>query len=95
MYNELITHTPEDIKNNFEEIRSLCKKEPISIVVDGKEDMVIVSYDNYISMMTDFEKEAYHMLFDELLQAEDDIKHGRVYTSEQVLDEITEYIKNK
>lgn len=95
MYNELITRTPKDIKNNFKEIRNLCKKEPVSIVADGKEDMVIMSYDNYISMMTDFEKEAYHMLCDKLAQAEDDFKNGRVYSSEQVFDEVINNIKNK
>ena len=51
MNKELITRTPEDIKNNFKEIRELCNQEPISIVVDGKEDTVLMSYESYIKLV--------------------------------------------
>lgn len=51
MNKELITRTPKDIKNNFKEIRELCKQEPISIVVDGKEDTVLMSYESYMKLI--------------------------------------------
>ena len=86
----------KDLRNNYSEISKLVKERPVAITVNGKEDIVCLSHEYYTQVMEEnYSLKAEHMLFDELAQAEDDIKLGRVSPAKEAIADILSYIENK
>ena len=85
----------KDIRTNYAQISALTRENPVAITVNGKEDTVLLSHEdfteqqNYIS-----ELEAKLAVYAHLAQAMDDIKLGRVQDADEAFDEILGELEN-
>ena len=85
----------KDIRTNYAQISALTRENPVAITVNGKEDTVLLSHEdfteqqNYIS-----ELEAKLAVYAHLAQAMDDIKLGRVQDADDAFDEILGALEN-
>ena len=85
----------KDIRTNYAQISALTRENPVAITVNGKEDTVLLSHEdfteqqNYIS-----ELEAKLAVYAHLAQAMDDIKLGRVQNADEAFDEILGELEN-
>ena len=88
--NDSISIRPsKDLRNNYAQISALTRKSPVAITVNGKEDTVIISHEDYQDQQRYIsELEAKIAVYAHLAQAMDDIKLGRVQDSDAVFDEI-------
>ena len=94
--NQAISIRPsKDIRTNYAQISALTRVNPVAITVNGKEDTVLLSHEdfteqqNYIS-----ELEAKLAVYAHLAQAMDDIKLGRVQDAGEAFDEILGELEN-
>ena len=94
--NHAISFRPsKDIRTNYAQISALTRENPVAITVNGKEDTVLLSHEdfteqqNYIS-----ELEAKLAVYAHLAQAMDDIKLGRVQDADEAFDEILGELEN-
>ena len=89
MNNVISIRPSKDIRNNYAQISSLTRQNPVAITVNGKEDTVLLSHEdfhdqqNYIA-----ELEAKLAVYAHLAQAMDDVKLGRVQKADDALDDI-------
>ena len=89
MNNAISIRPSKDIRNNYAQISSLTRQNPVAITVNGKEDTVLLSHEdfhdqqNYIA-----ELEAKLAVYAHLAQAMDDVKLGRVQKADDALDDI-------
>ena len=89
MCNTLSIRPSKDIRNNYAQISALTRESPVAITVNGKEDTVIISHEDYLDLQKHIsELEAKIAVYAHLAQAMDDIKLGRVQDSDAVFDEI-------
>ena len=85
----------KDIRTNYAQISALTRENPVAITVNGKEDTVLLSHEdfteqqNYIS-----ELEAKLAVYAHLAQAMDDIKLGRVQNADDTFDDILGELEN-
>ena len=85
----------KDIRTNYAQISALTRENPVAITVNGKEDTVLLSHEdfteqqNYIS-----ELEAKLAVYAHLAQAMDDIKLGRVQDADEAFVEILGELEN-
>ena len=85
----------KDIRTNYAQISALTRENPVAITVNGKEDTVLLSHEdfteqqNYIS-----ELETKLAVYAHLAQAMDDIKLGRVQDSDDAFDDILGELEN-
>ena len=85
----------KDIRTNYAQISALTRENPVAITVNGKEDTVLLSHEdftaqqNYIS-----ELEAKLAVYAHLAHAMDDIKLGRVQDADEAFDEILGELEN-
>jgi len=85
----------KDIRTNYAQISALTRENPVAITVNGKEDTVLLSHEdfteqqNYIS-----ELEAKLAVYAHLAQAMDDIKLGRVQDADDAFNEILGELEN-
>lgn len=83
-----------DIRTNYAEISKLCKSNPVAITVNGREDTVIMSHTEYnLKQEQLLTLQEQLKLYTKLAQAEDDVKLGRVYSSEDFFENIIANIK--
>ena len=89
MNNTISIRPSKDIRTNYAQISALTRNNPVAITVNGKEDTVLLSHEdfqdqqNYIA-----ELEAKLAVYAHLAQAVDDIKLGRVQDADDVFDGI-------
>ena len=89
MNNTISIRPSKDIRNNYAQISSLTRQNPVAITVNGKEDTVLLSHEdfhdqqNYIA-----ELEAKLAVYAHLAQAMDDVKLGRVQKADDAFDDI-------
>ena len=89
MNNAISIRPSKDIRNNYAQISSLTRQNPVAITVNGKEDTVLLSHEdfhdqqNYIA-----ELEAKLAFYAHLAQAMDDVKLGRVQKADDTFDDI-------
>ena len=82
IYNMAKEITVKDVENVINSYTSI--EEPIIVKRDNKEDLIIIS-------MEEFRKMAFlHELDNKLLVGEEDIKNGRVYSAREVFEELGE-----
>ena len=85
----------KDIRTNYAQISALTRENPVAITVNGKEDTVLLSHEdfteqqNYIS-----ELEAKLAVYAHLAQAMDDIKLGRIQDADDAFDDILGELEN-
>lgn len=74
----------KDLRTNYAEISKLCKTQPVAVTVNGKQDIVILSHEDYVNNQIELARMRAELdIFNALAQAEDDIKLGRVSTLEE------------
>ena len=79
----------KDLRNNYSQISSLSRQNPVAITVNGKEDIVILSHEDFIEQKRYIaDLEARLQMYMHLAQAADDIKLGRVQDSEAAFSDI-------
>ena len=89
MNNNISIRPSKDIRTNYAQISTLTRKNPVAITVNGKEDTVLVSHEDYIGMQNYIsELEAKLAVYAHLAQAADDIKLGRVQNADEAFDDI-------
>lgn len=68
-----------DIRTNYAQISELTRKNPVAITVNGKEDTVLMSHEDFIEQQIYVsDLEAKLAVYAHLAQAADDVKLGRV-----------------
>jgi prevent-host-death family protein len=83
-----------DVRTNYADISKLCKERPVAVTVNGREDTVIMSHEQYIEQQEQIEElQARLKLYSHLAQAQDDLKLGRVAPSEKVFADLKADIK--
>lgn len=95
MNNAISIRPSKDIRNNYAQISTLTRSNPVAITVNGKEDTVLLSHEdfqdqqNYIA-----ELEAKLAVYAHLAQAMDDVKLGRVQDADEAYDDIIAELEN-
>ena len=95
MNNAISIRPSKDIRNNYAQISTLTRSNPVAITVNGKEDTVLLSHEdfqeqrNYIA-----ELEAKIAVYAHLAQAMDDVKLGRVQDADEAFDDIIAELEN-
>ena len=89
MNNVISIRPSKDIRNNYAQISSLTRQNPVAITVNGKEDTVLLSHEDFHDQLNYIaELEAKLAVYTHLAQAMDDVKLGRVQKADDALDDI-------
>lgn len=79
----------KELRNNYAQISTLSRSNPVAITVNGKEDTVVLSHDSYVEQQNYIsELESRLAVYAHLAQAMDDVKLGRVQDADDVFDEL-------
>jgi len=79
----------KDIRTNYAQISALTRENPVAITVNGKEDTVLLSHEDFQEQLHYInELEAKVAVYSHLAQAMDDIKLGRVEAADTVFADI-------
>lgn len=85
----------KDIRTNYAQISALTRQNPVAITVNGKEDTVLLSHEDFQDQIHYInELEAKLAVYSHLAQAIDDIKLGRVQTADSVFEDLLEELEN-
>ena len=85
----------KDIRTNYAQISALTRKNPVAITVNGKEDTVLLSHEDFQDQIHYIsELESRLAVYSHLAQAMDDIKLGRVQTADAVFEDLLEELEN-
>ena len=89
MYPTISIRPSKELRNNYNQISSLAKSNPVAITVNGKEDTVVVSHEDFVDQQQYIsELEARLAVYDHLAKAMDDVKLGRTQAMEAAFDDI-------
>ena len=79
----------KDIRTNYAQISALTRQNPVAITVNGKEDTVLLSHEDFQDQIHYInELEAKLAVYSHLAQAMDDIKLGRVQSADNAFADI-------
>ena len=85
----------KDIRTNYAQISALTRQNPVAITVNGKEDTVLLSHDDFQNQLHYInELEAKVSMYAHLAQAMDDIKLGRVQSADAAFADILGELEN-
>ena len=85
----------KDIRTNYAGISALTRENPVAITVNGKEDTILLSHEDYCEQMAYIsELEAKLAVYAQLAQAMDDIKLGRTQNADSAFDDILGELEN-
>ena len=85
----------KDIRTNYAQISALTRQNPVAITVNGKEDTVLYSHEDYLNQLRYInELEAKIAMYAHLSQAMDDIKLGRVESADSAFADILNDLEN-
>jgi PHD/YefM family antitoxin component YafN of YafNO toxin-antitoxin module len=89
MIGEISIRPSKDLRNNYGTISQLSRSNPVAITVNGKEDTVVLSHEDYMKQLrTIDELKSKLSVYEHLSQAADDVKLGRVQDADDVFDNI-------
>lgn len=92
---DISIRTSEDLCKNYSQISALTKQNPVAITVSGKEDTVLISYEDFQDQIHYIsEMEAKVNAYSHLAKATEDIKSGRVQSAELAFAEIFDGLVN-
>ena len=95
MNNAISIRPSKDIRNNYAQISSLTRQNPVAITVNGKEDTVLLSHEDFHDQLNYIaELEAKLAVYSHLAQAMDDVKLGRVQKADDAFDDIIAELEN-
>ncbi len=88
--NQSISIRPsKDIRTNYAQISALTRENPVAITVNGKEDTVLLSHEDFQNRQRYIsELEARLSVYSHLAQSIDDIKLGRTHDANDVFSGI-------
>lgn len=79
----------KDLRNNYAQVSALTRVNPVAITVNGREDTVLLSHEDYIEQQQYItELEARIKFYNHLARGEEDFRLGRVVSEEEAFDEI-------
>lgn len=85
----------KDIRTNYAQISALTRQNPVAITVNGKEDTVLLSHEDFQNQIRYIsELEAKLDVYSHLALAMDDIKLGRVQSADDVFADILGELEN-
>lgn len=85
----------KDIRTNYAQISALTRKNPVAITVNGKEDTVLLSHEDFLDQINYIrELESRLAVYSHLAQAMDDIKLGRVQTTDSAFGDLLEELEH-
>ena len=85
----------KDIRTNYAQISALTRQNPVAITVNGKEDTVLLSHEDFQDQIHYIsELESRLAVYSHLAQAMDDIKLGRVQNADSVFDDLLGELEN-
>lgn len=83
----------KDLRTNYAKISELAKKNPVAITVNGREDTVVLSHEDFVEQQRLIaDMQARLELYAHLARSQDDIKLGRVQPVDEAFDELIEEI---
>lgn len=95
MNNAISIRPSKDIRTNYAQISSLTRQNPVAITVNGKEDTVLLSHEDYQNQQNYIsELEAKLAVYTHLAQAMDDVKLGRIQDANEAYDDIIAELEN-
>lgn len=95
MNNSISIRPSKDIRTNYAQISALTRNNPVAITVNGKEDTVLLSHEDYQQQLNYIsELEARLALYNHLAQSMDDIKLGKVQEADYTFDDIIGELNN-
>lgn len=79
----------KDIRTNYAGISALTRENPVAITVNGKEDTVLLSHEQFCDQLAYIsELEAKIAVYAHLAQAMDDVKLGRTQDADRAFADI-------
>ena len=85
----------KDLRSNYAQISELARQNPVAITVNGREDTVVLSHEDFIEQQTTIaELQAKLAVYYHLAQSQDDIKLGRVQSMDAAIEDIRSELKN-
>ncbi|MBS6447544.1 MAG: type II toxin-antitoxin system Phd/YefM family antitoxin [Clostridiales bacterium] len=85
----------KDIRTNYAGISALTRENPVAITVNGKEDTVLVSHEDFQAQQRYItELEAKLAVYAHLAEAMDDIKLGRTQDADAAFADILGELEN-
>lgn len=79
----------KDLRTHYSQISALSRQNPVAITVNGKEDTVVQSHEDFVNQQNYIsELEARLAVYAHLAQAADDVKMGRVQDADEAFDDI-------
>ena len=85
----------KDIRTNYAQISALTRENPVAITVNGKEDTVLLSHEDFQGQLLYInELEAKLAVYAHLAQAMDEIKLGRVESADSAFANIINELEN-
>lgn len=85
----------KDIRTNYAQISALTRQNPVAITVNGKEDTVLLSHEDFQKQIHYInELEAKLAVYSHLALAMDDIKLGRVQPADDAFADIFGDLEN-
>ncbi len=95
MNNSISIRPSKDIRTNYAQISSLTRSNPVAITVNGKEDTVLLSHEDFQELQNYIaELEAKLAVYTHLAQAMDDVKLGRVQDADDTYNDIIAELEN-
>lgn len=95
MSGEISIRPSKDLRTNYAQVAALAHQHPVAITVNGREDTVLVSHDDFIEQQrTIAEMQERLALYAHLAQAQDDVKLGRVQPMSAAFEDIYKDIDN-
>lgn len=85
----------KDIRTNYAKISALTRESPVAITVNGKEDTVLLSHEQYQHQLAHIaELEEKLAVYAHLAQAMDDIRLGRLQNADAAFEDILGELEN-
>ena len=89
MNNAISIRPSKDIRTNYAQISTLTRSNPVAITVNGKEDTVLLSHEDFQDQMNYIaELEAKLAVYAHLAHSADDVRLGRVQDADDAYDDI-------
>ena len=83
----------KDLRTNYGQLSALTRQNPVAITVNGREDTVLMSHEDYLAQQAALEEMKERLeLYAHLAQSEDDVRLGRVKPLDKAFDEIVKAI---
>ena len=83
----------KDLRTNYGQISALTRQNPVAITVNGREDTVLMSHEDYLAQQAALEEMKERLaLYAHLAQSEEDVRLGRVRPLDAAFDEIVKSI---